>query len=83
MNNTRLYKLIAGLALILIASIALYACSPSLAKANSVQSVGIGDLRRFEAQQFISSNLALQANRTSIGMGDLRYYEAQQTLASK
>ena len=74
MSKIRLPVVVIVAALFFVGFLTLRAVVPP-ASANHIgdTTVGMGDLRRFEAQQ-------AQSLRASVGMGDLRRLEAQQAL---
>ena len=74
MFKIRLPVVVVVTALIVAGFLALRTVVPAAsAKHTDLASVGMGDLRRFEAQQAISI-------RASVGMGDLRRFEASQSI---
>jgi hypothetical protein len=77
MSKIRLPVMIVAAALIVAGLLALRTGVPSAsAKHIDPAPVGMGDLRRFEAQQ-------AQSIRASVGMGDLRRFEAGQAISSR
>ena len=77
MTKIRLPVMIVVAALIVAGLLTLRTVVPSAsAKHNDLTPVGMGNLRRFEAQQ-------AQSIRALPGMGDLRRFEAQQTLSGR
>jgi hypothetical protein len=81
MNKTRYLKLVIVPVLILAALIALQAFKPTAgAKNSNLPYIGIGDLRRYEAQLSITDTDALESSRPSTGMGDLHLFEMQQSI---
>jgi hypothetical protein len=83
MNTTRSAKLIFGTALMIVALLALQACTTSGSAKNSNSSyVGMGDLHRFEAQVSTLGTAAEANNSAYVGMGDLHRFEAQSSRSS-
>ena len=93
MNKTHRFILIASPILILVAILGFLAFKTSAgvmerglpntgAQASIRSNVGMGDLRRFEAQQSLPSTRAEASSSSYVGMGDLRRFEAQQSLSS-
>ena len=79
MNKTRYLKLVIAPALILAALIALQAFKPTAGAKNSIlPNIGMGDLRRYEAQLSIPNTGSQASSYEYIGMGDLRRFEASQ-----
>ena len=71
MKSTRISRLIIITALLIAVIVALQVVNVTVISKESTQTyVGMGDLRRYEAQT---------TNRPYVGMGDLRRYEAQTT----
>ena len=81
MNKNHLSSMIMGAMLIVVTLIAAQAFrSPFSVEKISRPSVGMGDLRLFEAQQSIPVTGSQEISRPSVGMGDLRHFEAQQSI---
>ena len=78
MNTNRNSKSITGLALIIVVLIALQACSSlTTARENRQQTLGMGDLHRYEAQGYLPGSAEQASNPATIGMGDLHRYETE------
>jgi hypothetical protein len=79
MTKNRLMKLIVGTIIILAAALAVQAFEPSDGAPESNQPyVGMGDLRRIEAQD----SRAAEWISANVGMGELRRFEARQVNVS-
>jgi hypothetical protein len=77
MYKIRLTAVVIVAVLFIIGFLTLRAVVPSAsAHHNDLTRVGMGDLRRFEAQQ-------AQSLRASVGMGDLRHFEALQAISGR
>jgi len=81
MNTKRLIKLIVVPAITLTVLGVLLVFRISFAAKNDNQaSTGMGELRRFEAQQSLPIVRDQRSRHSYAGMGDLRRFEAQQSL---
>jgi hypothetical protein len=83
MYTTRFPKLIVASALMIVALLALQACTTSGSAKNSNSSyAGMGDLHRFEAQASTLGTAAEANSASYAGMGDLHRFEAQSSSSS-
>ena len=78
MNKIRLPILIIVVSLTLTSIIALQALA--ISSENTSNRAGMGDLKRFEAQQVLINTGNTASSR--VGIGDLKRFEAQQALAN-
>lgn len=79
MNTKRFSKLLLATLLVVAAVLAfetLY--SPGTAMKSNSTYVGMGDLRRYEADQTVPKTSVTASNQPYVGMGDLRRYEFEQ-----
>ena len=77
-NNLRSKFLFIAVAVLVILVAVLAITSTTRASKNDAPYVGMGDLRRFEAQQAAEDAGTLFADHPYVGMGDLRIFEYMQ-----